>query len=666
MTGSHNKPNQFAKFVSTSPLSTTPHDPFLSLASNCVRDYFGPIVQLVADGLMARGESTLPQLISYIQDQCHIKSPQRTSKERQEIMIQMATIHNTALKHDDSSCPSPLLIRASLLVLLQHFLVQTRRVILHNTTTTAPTSNKKRKHQSSSNRKKVIVHYTFDMDRARLFVRYPRYVEYVKKTFGTAAGVLLEELLVHGRLQSVQAIVKTVLHLEREQKRQEEEEDNDDNKDDDVDDEKKKNASSAKLSKKQAIRKQVLESFRHLYQNGYIQRVPLFHKQTRGDDPDDDDDEREFESEQHSNKQKDEEIKSEGPAVKKQKRSGTDTDVEPHDETEESEEDEDPAVVALLQSGPFQAIDAKALWRVNFHMLHDQLRALRLGWLVYERYGSRIDKAGSIVTAGLKIVANRIHAPKSYGDDPRSMDVMAMDTRSKISVRELLRSLPRPVQQLFEQKPGGAINHLYKTLTELSQVNSPKVLMEWEMATEHVADAQFQIRIPSLVTYLKDRIIHQIISDRYDDVSARVCSILADSEYMEAEMIADAAMLPAKDTREKLHCLYRDNYIELFNVNIGKQHNPASMIYLWGFNRSKVPVVVSENVCTALCNMRLRRQHEEEVGRDFIERAKDAGATDENENQADKREYDHFCKGLERLDNAILQLDETLMVLKDF
>ena len=75
---------------------------------------------------------------------------------------------------------------------------------------------------------------------------------------------------------------------------------------------------------------------------------------------------------------------------------------------------------------------------------------------------------------------------------------------------------------------------------------------------------------------------------------------------------------------------------------------------------------VADNVCTALLNMRLRRQHEVEVGRLLIERAKEAGATDENENEADKLNYTRFCQGLERLDKAALQLDETLMVLKDF
>jgi len=130
--------------------------------------------------------------------------------------------------------------------------------------------------------------------------------------------------------------------------------------------------------------------------------------------------------------------------------------------------------------------------------------------------------------------------------------------------------------------------------------------------------------------------------------------------------IADSAMVPAKDTREVLHRLFRENYIELFNINQGKMHNPTNMIYLWGFSQSKSTRVISDNVCTAFCNLRLRRQHEVEVGKDFIERAKDAGSTDENENEADKLEYSRFCRGLERLDNALLQLDETVMVLKDY
>ena len=125
-------------------------------------------------------------------------------------------------------------------------------------------------------------------------------------------------------------------------------------------------------------------------------------------------------------------------------------------------------------------------------------------------------------------------------------------------------------------------------------------------------------------------------------------------------------MVPAKETRELLHRLFRDNYIDLFNINQGKQHNPSSMIYLWGYSRPRCTRNAADNVCTALFHMRLRRQHEVEVGKDWIERAKDADATDENEHEADTLMFSRFKQGLERLDNAAIQLDETLMALKDY
>jgi DNA-directed RNA polymerase III subunit RPC3 len=90
------------------------------------------------------------------------------------------------------------------------------------------------------------------------------------------------------------------------------------------------------------------------------------------------------------------------------------------------------------------------------------------------------------------------------------------------------------------------------------------------------------------------------------------------------------------------------------------------MFYLWSISKQRTLRNVTDDVSTALLNMRLRRQHEVEVGKDWIERAKEAGAADENENETDKVNYTRFCQGLERLDNAALQLDETLMVLKDY
>lgn len=75
---------------------------------------------------------------------------------------------------------------------------------------------------------------------------------------------------------------------------------------------------------------------------------------------------------------------------------------------------------------------------------------------------------------------------------------------------------------------------------------------------------------------------------------------------------------------------------------------------------------IIDNVCKALVNLRLRRQHEVACGKDWIERTKESGDTDLSHHELDKMNYMTFCSGLERIDVATLQLDETLMVLLDF
>ena len=66
-------------------------------------------------------------------------------------------------------------------------------------------------------------------------------------------------------------------------------------------------------------------------------------------------------------------------------------------------------------------------------------------------------------------------------------------------------------------------------------------------------------------------------------------------------------------------------------------------------------------MCQALLNLRLRRQSEM-IGKGWMERVGD----DENEQLADTADYQKLCLGLERLDHALLQLDDTIMVLFDF
>jgi DNA-directed RNA polymerase III subunit RPC3 len=563
--------NAFGGFVTSSPLSSLPHDPLVTLASNCIRESFGPVVQTVADCLNSRGSSsTLHQLMSSIRSKCR-----RVWNEERERLVTKGKykLHRARGPASHGYVVEASSIRAALLVLIQHDLVE---AIQDQKTTT----------------------YKLIGSRARWLPRYPRFVEYAKKALDETAASLIEKLLIHGRMRTVDAVVHTV------------------NQSQDLD---------ARYTQRQAV----VEAFRRLVEGGFIEKVPPLKNE------DAESNEMEWGG------------APETPKVKE----------EPSMETSQVVGDEDPAVVALLANAPYKTLLPRdAIWRVNLNMFHHSIRSFCLGRLVAERFGQKVTSCGSMVTAALKLAAHKEHATNEDN----------FEERTSFTPQDIVPYLPKPVQQALEKKPGGLLNNLSKSLVELAHLTYPRVVEEIEEATGHANGGKFSIATRQLVEHLQERIVHQVIYDSQGEVAARICSILRIQGHLESDAIAEAAMVPAKDTREFLHRLYRHNYISLLSLATSKQHNYASMIHLWSVSNARILKTVRDDVARAMANIRLRRQHEVDVGKEWIERAKEAGLTDVNENEMDKNNYNKFCQGLERLDNAILQLDETLMVLLDF
>lgn len=538
--------NTFGGFVHTSPLASQPHDPPLTLASNCVRDFFGPIVQTVFDALVKTGGTlTLSALVSCIRKQC----TRILNGEREKLIVRgKYKLQRAKGPSSNGYVVEASSIRAGLLVLLQHDIVSVSGI--------SPRP-----------------HYTVDPRKARLVTRYPKWIEYVKKVMDETAAKLVETLLLEGKASTVDAIFQTV-----------------------------ENLSEVPKSDRYTQRQAVVETFHRLVEGNFVEKVaPLFIEED------------EVEKEQ----------KAKQPTF------------------------EDPAIVSILSNAPYKTtLPRHAVWRLNWKLIQSSLKSFCLGRLVAERYGHRVVSAGSIVTAALKF--------QSYNGG-----------EGIFSASEISTFLPKPVQQSLEKKPGGLLVNLSKSLVDLSHFDYPHVVDEIEEAHGHAQGGKFSISTTKLVKHLRDRTIHQFLFHCYGDLAARIASVLRVKGSCEAEPLAEAAMVPAKDTREILHRMYRDNLVQLLNLQQGKQHNPASMIYLWSVNHSHLLRVVRDKVCTAMLNLRFRRQHESEyVGKAWMERA--SQEEDENENKEDKEQYNKFCQGLERLDFAMMQLDETLMVLFDF
>jgi len=392
-------------------------------------------------------------------------------------------------------------------------------------------------------------------------------------------------------------------------------------------------ASIAPSSVPYTSREAVMQAFLNILQGGLVEIVQELQQEADGTDDDDQEWDPDQDGERKLKRRK--KVKMDSNALK-------------------TETQEDAGVYKVWKSNAqYKAlIPLDAVWRVNVNFFHEWLRANTLGKLVAERYTHKIQSCGIMVSAALRHRSALRHGVSSDNDETKGQIIT-------FQPENIVRYLPKPVVHNLEKKPGGLHATIARSLTELSHFDNPS-------AIRRVRDDSFEVDIRSLCSYLHDRIAHKVVSDRHGETAGRVISILGSLGWLESDKIAEHAMVPIQDTRELLHELYRSRYVDLFTVSTARMPSSANSTFLWSSDRERRIKVVTSHVALALWNIRLRRQHEEDVGREWIERAQKAGDTDENENRNDRLNYERFWGSLERLDNAALQLDETLMILRDY
>lgn len=689
-------------FLHISPLSnltsstSLPPDPTAALASNCVRDYFGPIVQTVADALQARGTSTLQELVAHVRRHCSRdwneergrlverlnRAAGRGATVSPEVHYRGGRVRMNKARGSDSAgfvTDAPHM-RAALIVLLHHSLVK----ISGGRGGGGKDPDKDANQAPDPTSPHAHYRYTFLPDRARLLPRYSRYVEHVRDAVDENAARLVECLLANGRMEGEEAIfsawgVATGKSLSKELG--ELEDTDDDDEDDDSDSNK--------------VLKDIVQCFTTLVQGGYVEMVTpitsnrdylVSQKQKQKQDGIHGG-EYEFGMDEDgkiagSKTRSLSDASNDGDASKKRKRlHGGDARDDggagagaPHH----------PKVLALLAPRR-KLVPVGSVYRVNTAMFHTSLRGRALGRLVAEMYpGAPAEKkaapqkaqgadgteehVGAVVAAALAFAAQQEHAPvdRLDGADESEEDRhRRMAEWGTFAPAEIAPYLPPDVTKALKASVGGLRQNLSALLVRLCELRYPPVVLEVEDALGHPQGGKFEICARQLLQRMRDRVVHRVLASHHGLTSARIVSILQMRGHVDSDAVAEDALVPAKEAREVLHRLHRDGYINAFDMHMTKTHNSGTAIYLWDVMPARLLKTVKNNVCTALLNLRLRRQHEVEVGKDWMDRAKEAGATEENVHVEDKKKYLAFCKGLERLDCACLQLDETLSVIAD-
>ena len=65
----------------------------------------------------------------------------------------------------------------------------------------------------------------------------------------------------------------------------------------------------------------------------------------------------------------------------------------------------------------------------------------------------------------------------------------------------------------------------------------------------------------------------------------------------------------------------KSRFIDLFHLSNTMQYKPSKAIYLWCINNNGLKIKIIDNVSTALWQIRLRREHEINIGKHYLDRA---------------------------------------------
>jgi DNA-directed RNA polymerase III subunit RPC3 len=692
--------------TTTSVRCHSKNDPIVSLASHIIQTLFGTIVQTVADCLQCRGFLSLREIVSYLipnNTRTTSHSSLRASANRTTDRATSSGRNNRKGVSSSQIILTLPQIKAALLVLIQHSIITTSvKRPSAPSNNNAALGNKKNKQLSTS----ITVYRYHPIKAIYMNYRYAKFVEYIRKAMigsrtastnsssdSSHSHRLVEELLLYGRLRTIDVIMHTIQRIT-----------NATNSTSITTETSSETANVATASQQQI--QSVVDAFSKLVTSGFIVPSRVLSNNEDNDDRNTEDD---MENEWSDTNEDD------GHRPKRLKRNahvdqGEDND---HDANLSALYQGDALSVALLLTNDKsyqQILPVKTLWTVNSSMFHDHLRAYFYGKYISERYGqnhfrgntgsdgnsqSSFACIGSLITAALKYRAYRTYALT----DPHGSHNHGV---SHFTVADIMKYIPKSVVQMIEKKvgeTGGSTTNvessIQQILCDLCSLNyHPHFLRQindsyhGNKGSESQQQIAFEVVLPTISNDYIDRIIYQVVHDRHGAIAARVVSILSVKGYLESDRIADIAMVPAKDTREVLHHLYRSRYVELLQLSNSsrQQYNPNNAIYLWGIERPRLIQRMIDDVAKALYNLRLRRQHEvETIGAEWLERmttnqqhqpyshdhtnnfTTDVENIDLNiTNAIDRENYTMFCIGLERIDVASIQLDETLMALLDF
>mmetsp|Transcript_37258 Transcript_37258/g.49102 ORF Transcript_37258/g.49102 Transcript_37258/m.49102 type:complete len:316 (+) Transcript_37258:861-1808(+) len=286
---------------------------------------------------------------------------------------------------------------------------------------------------------------------------------------------------------------------------------------------------------------------------------------------------------------------------------------------------------ALMKAWGGNALSG-AVWRIGTDQFMRDFRHAACKKLVSEK----LNKAAQVVLSTML----KISAPTERS--------ATEDVSTPIKAADIFKAIPK------SEKLDWAMLLKYLELLRMDNIKIISKVASGFMGGGQ--DTEYVVNMGNILRFLRQRAVHSMLEDKFGLLSARIFFILLDKKFLEDTQIGELAMVPARECRERVCRMYRERFVSLQEVPKRGDHNPSATFYLWTVDPSQVQHAVLDKLYHSLLNLTIRRAHEVDQNKELM--ANVDKITDSVE--ADK--FDKFSKSLDRLDQAIHKIDETIML----
>ncbi|KAF0686203.1 Aste57867_21989 [Aphanomyces stellatus] len=552
-------------------------------------------------------------------------------------------------------------IKTGLLKLLQHNLLDIK------STWVPANSTKKQKLP-------YIIRYQLNHDEALLRLRFARYIELAREVFGDEGEVIMEEILVNGRIRLDQSLDTMAFNLAEQRRLAKNDPD----------------APAADEDELEDLKDSLKTTFLNMAKTRYLVRVhplDLNKKKTDGEM----DGEAEFQS--SSNGASTSPADS-GVSVRRAKRKGpasaaADSSVPIEVQLMMQAEDAGSSSAATAPEGTTEAVvsesgakrrrlkraklptvgvaaaaapgltidngdldaaylkEENAIWRAGVTQLTRELR-----------HRTCIQFASESINVVAQAIVKAMLAHSSpHERDANEATSFPMTARDLFEIPAVHDAVPSPRDRwkmllnfltAMCQHPSGMLT---KTASESFDPSHPKRAGD---------GGTYSVHMQNIVKTLQRKSIHAFIHEKYGAASARLVRVITEQRQLEQKTLGEMALLPAAETRSRLFEMYRDKLLNLQEIPKRTDYNPQFTLYCWSVDDTRLTRRLVERTMDTTVKLRARRKDQADSHKDLIARS------DQLVEQHDLDKFDRVSRSLDRLDRGILHLDRMLMLFDQF